>query len=101
LIFTGEDNPFQKLHLQIIGAAAEFERSLARERQKEGIAIAKAEGKYKGRKAKLTPEQISHIRDKKQKGEKVAKLAKEYTISRQALYQSFKREARPDRAAER
>lgn len=41
LIFSGESSPFQRLHLQIIGAVAEFERALIRERQREGIALAK------------------------------------------------------------
>ena len=50
LIFSGESSPFQRLHLQIIGAVAEFERALIRERQREGIALAKQRGKYKGRK---------------------------------------------------
>lgn len=48
LIFTGEDSPFQRLQLQIIGSVAEFERAMIRERQREGIALAKKEGKYKG-----------------------------------------------------
>ena len=53
LIFSGESSPFQRLHLQIIGAVAEFERALIRERQREGIALAKQRGKYKGRKSAL------------------------------------------------
>ena len=35
LVFSGESSPFQRLHLQIIGAVAEFERALIRERQRE------------------------------------------------------------------
>ena len=46
LTFTSDTSPFQKLHLQIIGAVAEFERAFIRERQREGIAIAKRKGKY-------------------------------------------------------
>ena len=53
LIFSGESSPFQRLHLQIIGAVAEFERALIRERQREGIALAKQRGKYKGSKNAL------------------------------------------------
>jgi DNA invertase Pin-like site-specific DNA recombinase len=46
------NTPTGKLMLTMIGAIAEFERMNILERQKEGIAIAKREGKYKGRKAK-------------------------------------------------
>lgn len=59
LIFSGESSPFQRLHLQIIGAVAEFERALIRERQREGIALAKQRGKYKGSKKRLTEDEIT------------------------------------------
>lgn len=49
LTFTGEDLPMSQLLLSVMGAFAEFERSLIKERQKEGIAIAKNKGVYKGR----------------------------------------------------
>jgi len=48
--FTGEDSPIAILLLSLIGAVAEFERSIILERQREGIALARAAGKYKGRK---------------------------------------------------
>lgn len=50
LIFTGEKNHTQDLMLSMMGAVAQFERSMIRERQAEGIAKAKATGVYKGRK---------------------------------------------------
>jgi DNA invertase Pin-like site-specific DNA recombinase len=50
LVFTGEDSPMANLMLSVMGAFAEFERSLIRERQREGIALAKQRGAYKGRK---------------------------------------------------
>lgn len=49
LEFTGEDNPMQKLMLSMMGSFAEFERSMIKERQREGIAKAKQNGVYKGR----------------------------------------------------
>lgn len=49
LLFTGEANPTQTLMLSIMGSVAEFERSMIRERQREGIAKAKEKGVYKGR----------------------------------------------------
>lgn len=48
--------PTGKLMLTMIGAIATFEREITLERQREGIALAKAKGKYKGRKAKELPE---------------------------------------------
>ncbi len=56
LTLTGKDSALSKLLLSVIGAFAEFERSLILERQREGIAITKAAGKYRGGKAKRTAE---------------------------------------------
>ena len=93
LTFTPDkENPFQRLQLQVLGSVAEFERALIRERQKEGIAIAKAAGKYKGRKPSLTPEQVAELRKRVDvDGEKVARLAREYGVSRQTVYEHLKR----------
>ena len=52
------------------------------ERQREGIAIAKAAGKYKGRKASLSHTQASELRERLTKGESVTALATEYGVSR-------------------
>ncbi|HIQ45417.1 MAG TPA: recombinase family protein [Pseudomonas oleovorans] len=49
LLFTGDDNPTQHLMLSMMGAVAQFERSMIKERQREGIAKAKTKGVYKGR----------------------------------------------------
>ena len=46
LSFSGDDSPMSNLLLSVMGAFAEFERSLIRERQLEGIAIAKANGRW-------------------------------------------------------
>ncbi|TVM30472.1 recombinase family protein [Oceanidesulfovibrio marinus] len=89
LTFTGQDSSMQKLMFQMMGAFAEFERSLIRERQREGIAIAKAKGKYKGRKKALTEEQVEEIKARKDQGEPMAKLAREYGVSRTTLYASL------------
>lgn len=50
LTFTGEDSPMANLMLSVMGAFAEFERSLIHERQREGIALARLRGAYRGRK---------------------------------------------------
>lgn len=48
LTFTGEDSPMAHLMLSVMGAFAEFERALIKERQREGIALAKKRSAYKG-----------------------------------------------------
>jgi len=86
LTFTTEDNAMSKLLLSVMGAFAEFERSLIRERQREGITLAKKAGVYKGRKPSLTPERITQLRARVDSGEKKAALAREFGISRETLY---------------
>ncbi len=61
LVFTGEDSSMANLMLSVMGAFAEFERSLIRERQREGIALAQQRGAYKGRKKTLTPERAAEL----------------------------------------
>jgi DNA invertase Pin-like site-specific DNA recombinase len=86
LTFTSEDNAMSNLLLAVMGAFAEFERSLIRERQREGIALAKKAGVYKGRKPSLTPERVVELRKRVKAGEKKAALAREFKISRETLY---------------
>lgn len=86
MTFTGEDNPFQKLQLQMLGACAEFELAMINERQREGIAAARAKGKQIGAKPKLTPEQVKEIRGRVAAGEQKKSLAQEFGVSRQTLY---------------
>jgi DNA invertase Pin-like site-specific DNA recombinase len=93
LTFTGEDSPMSNLLLSMLGAVAEFERALILERQREGIALAKSEGKYKGRKQTLSKVQVTALCTKAASGE-VSKtaLAKEFGISRETVYQYIKAE---------
>lgn len=86
LTFTSEDNAMSKLLLSVMGAFAEFERSLIKERQREGIALAKKAGVYKGRKPSLTPERVVELKQRIAAGEKKAALAREFGISRETLY---------------
>lgn len=82
--------PTGKLQMTMMAAIAEFERSMILERQREGIAIAKREGKYKGRKAVSVPN-IGTYYDKymRRKGTKVS-IAHELGISRTTLDKLFK-----------
>jgi DNA invertase Pin-like site-specific DNA recombinase len=87
LTFSGEASPMATFLLSVMGAFAEFERALIRERQREGIALAKARGVYKqGRKRVLTPEQAAELRRRVGAGEKKAALAREFGIGRRTLY---------------
>ena len=75
------------LLLSVMGAFAQFERDLIRERQREGIALAKLrEGAYVGRKHSLSPAQANELRRRVALGESKTKLAGELSISRQTLY---------------
>jgi DNA invertase Pin-like site-specific DNA recombinase len=85
--FTGEDSPMANLMLSVMGAFAEFERALIRERQREGIALAKQRGAYRGRKKSLSSERIAELRQRVEAGEQKTKLAREFGISRETLYQ--------------
>lgn len=89
MTFTGEDSPMSKLMLSVMGAFAEFERSLIKERQREGIAIAKTKGVYAGRKPTLSDIRAAELvsKDKANGGKNRAALAREYGISRETLYQ--------------
>ena len=86
LTFSGQDAPMATLLLSVLGAFAEFERALIRERQLEGIALAKTRGAYTGRKPALTTSQTEDLRTRAAAGEPKAALAREFGISRQTLY---------------
>jgi DNA invertase Pin-like site-specific DNA recombinase len=87
LVFTGEDSPLANLMLSVMGAFAEFERALIGERQREGIALAKARGAYRGRRKALSSEKAGELRERAGAGEQKTGLAREFGISRETLYQ--------------
>jgi DNA invertase Pin-like site-specific DNA recombinase len=87
LSFTGEDSPMANLMLSVMGAFAEFERALIKERQREGIALAKKRGAFKGRKKSLSHAEVAEIRQRIETGMSKAQVAREFGISRQTLYQ--------------
>jgi DNA invertase Pin-like site-specific DNA recombinase len=90
LAFDGSDSAMSVLLLNVMGAFAEFERSLIRERQQEGIEIAKKKGVYTGRKPKLNAAQVVVIRERVGAGEKKAAVARELGISRETLYKHLR-----------
>ena len=87
LTFTGEDSPMSNLLLSVMGAFAEFERALIRERQREGVALAKQRGAYKGRKKTLSPQDVAILKSRIAGGETKAKVARDLGLSRETLYQ--------------
>lgn len=80
------DDAIGRLMLNLLGAFAEFERTLIRERQREGIRIAKAAGKYKGRNRKLTDDQIAEARRLISTGVPKTTVARGLGIDRSTLY---------------
>jgi DNA invertase Pin-like site-specific DNA recombinase len=87
LTFSGKADPMAKLMMTMLAAFGEFERDLIRERQREGIAIAKAKGVYEGRRKALNAEQTAELVECARSGMPKAELARSYGISRETLYQ--------------
>ncbi|MCM1293942.1 MAG: recombinase family protein [Muribaculaceae bacterium] len=82
-----DDNAIGHLMLHILGAIAEFERSLIRERQLQGIAIAKAKGRFKGGKRKLAPDAVAELRALvESRTMPIAQIARKFGISRVSVY---------------
>jgi DNA invertase Pin-like site-specific DNA recombinase len=90
LTFTGEDSPMASLMLSVMGAFAEFERALIHERQREGIALARQRGAYKGRKKSLSEAAVMELRQRLNTGTTKAQVAREFGISRETLYTYLK-----------
>lgn len=86
----GEQDSMSTLLFSIMGAFAQFERDLIRERQFEGITQAKKRGAYKGRKPKLTPKQVQELREEASKGTSKTLLAEQFGISRKTVYELLK-----------
>lgn len=78
--------------LSMMGAFAEFERALIRERQREGVAFAKQRGVYRGRKRSLSDAEIAEMRQRVAAGNKKAQVARDFGISRETLYQYLRKE---------
>lgn len=87
LTFTGEDSPMANLLLSVMGAFAEFERALIRERQREGITLAQQRGAYRGRKRSLSDADIAIVKSRVIAGEQKTQIARDFGISRETLYQ--------------
>ena len=80
------DDPTANLMLGVLGSFAEFERAIIRERQAEGIALAKKAGKYTGRPKALSEEQVADARRRITAGESKTSVAKALGVGRSTLY---------------
>lgn len=87
LVFSADtSNIFSELMLNMLASFAQFERAMIRERQREGVQIAKSKGVYKGRKQEMTDETVTEIKKRIEAGEAKAAIAKSLGISRDTLY---------------
>jgi DNA invertase Pin-like site-specific DNA recombinase len=84
-------DPFQALMLNLLSSIAQFERELMLSRQREGIAIAKAKGRYKGKQSRFTTAEIDRIKTDFEHSDNKSKLAERYGITRAYLYALVKK----------
>ena len=80
---SAQADPFAKLQLHLMGAFAEFERSIIRERQREGIARAKERGVYAGRKTSIDVDKVKSLHAS---GVGASEIAKALGIGRASVY---------------
>lgn len=85
-----EASPMAKQMLSLVGVFTEFERSMIKRRQAEGIALAKERGVYKGRQRSVTDKQIQEIRSMIDMGVPLSKAAQKVGISRTTAYKYLK-----------
>lgn len=86
LIFTSKQDALATLMLQMMGAFAEFERTMIRSRQKEGLELAMRDGKKMGRPPVLNGKHKKQAQELKDKGLSIRKIAITMNISRGSVY---------------
>ncbi|WP_043319142.1 recombinase family protein [Microbulbifer sp. HZ11] len=84
--------PTGRLMFSMLGAIAQFETELRKERQLDGIASAKSRGVQFGRKAALTAEQIAEVQRKRAQGVLIKDLMSEYGVGKTTIYEALKAE---------
>jgi DNA invertase Pin-like site-specific DNA recombinase len=89
---TNGANPTTRLILTVLAGVAQWEREMMLERQREGIAKAKAEGKYKGRPPELV-RKMDQIKDLLAAGEKPASIARKLGVARSSIYRVIPKDA--------
>ena len=88
---AGSEDAMAELMLQMLGAFAQFERTLINSRRKEGLAAAAKRGRLPGRKSRFTSAQIKEIQARYAAGISVIDLAEEHGVSRQSIYAVLKK----------
>ena len=81
-----KQDPYQQLMMTMLAAVSSLERSLINQRVREGVALAKAKGKYKGGKNKLSDEQVKELNNLYKQGLPIAKIARQFNITRPTVY---------------
>lgn len=89
LTFTGKEDALANLMLQMMGAFAEFERTMIRSRQREGIIAAKKAGKHLGRKPKIDNKFRKVVKDKRESCQSIRSIAIEMGVSRATIYKAL------------
>ena len=85
-------DPMGKMFFNILATFAEFEVDLLRMRTREGMAVAKAKGKLKGKAPKLSAPQQAHLVAQHRSGEHtIADLAELFSVSRATVYRVLER----------
>lgn len=92
LTFSKGSSPMQELMLQVLGAFAQFERKLIKERQLEGINNAKRQGRYLGRPKKISDEDKKVIIEMHQNGCTPSFIAEKFDVSTSSVYKLIKRQ---------
>ena len=91
LLFDGtKSDLYSDLMLTILAAFSSFERNIILERQREGIALAKEKGKFKGRKPKINDEQVELMKADFDSGMAKTQIAEKYGVTRSYVYQLVK-----------
>ena len=90
------NDPMGKLFFNILATFAEFEADLIRMRTREGMAVARAKGKLRGKKPKLSERQQKELRRMHDTGDySISDLAELFSISRPTVYRTLHRQAAP------
>ena len=81
--------PTGRLMVSMLGAIAEFENDLRKDRQMQGIALARRNGTKFGRKSSLTSAQIEEIKRRRADGTKIVDLMSQFSVSKASIYRAL------------
>ena len=101
MVFTNDSTPMAQFMLNIMGSFAELERAMILSRQREGVAIAKAKGVYRGRVPAIRAGngKLDQLTKLAAEGKGVAEMARTVGVSRQTIYSWLKNQTKQEAAA--